>query len=138
MPMAPRAIIRGAIWRDWSGKMLKEEAQDGVEAELAGEDHDGGGGGLRDASESQPWSGKTGTLTAKATRKASEASQRAAELPEMLWAGGELCEVGELEGAGAGVDPEHADEQDGGGDEGVEEVLDGGATAVGRCGRRWR
>ena len=37
------------------------------------------------ASESQPCSGKTGTLTAKATRKASEASQRAAELPEMPW-----------------------------------------------------
>ena len=29
-----------------------------------------------------------------------------------------------------GVEPEHADEQDGGGDEGVEEVLDGGAAAV--------
>ena len=37
------------------------------------------------ASESQPCSGKAGTLTAKATRKASEANQSAAELPEMLW-----------------------------------------------------
>ena len=44
--------------------------------------------------------------------------------------GGELGEVGKLEGAGAGVEPEHGDEQDGRGDEGVEEVLDGGAAAV--------
>ena len=44
--------------------------------------------------------------------------------------GGELGEVGKLEGAGASVDPEHADEQDCRGDEGVEEVFDGGAAAV--------
>ena len=53
------------------------------------------------ASESQPWSGKMGTLTAKAKRKASEASQRAAELPEMACCRRGL-EVREVEGAGAG------------------------------------
>ena len=44
--------------------------------------------------------------------------------------GGELRRGREVEGAGAGVEPEHADEQEGRGDEGVEEVLDGGAAAV--------
>ncbi len=39
-------------------------------------------------------------------------------------------ELGIVEGAGAGVEPEHGDEQDGRGDEGVEEELDGGAAAV--------
>ena len=57
------------------------------------------------ASESQPCSGKTGTLTAKATRKASEASQRAAELRGDAVGRGELREVGKLEGAGAARRP---------------------------------
>ncbi len=48
----------------------------------------------------------------------------------MLWVAASAARVGEIEGAGADVEPEHADEQDGGGDEGVEEVLDGGAAAV--------
>ena len=37
---------------------------------------------------------------------------------------------GHVEGAGPDVEPEHGDEQNGRGDEGVEEVLDGGAAAV--------
>ena len=44
--------------------------------------------------------------------------------------GGELLEDNEVEGAGAGVEPEHADEQDGGRDKSVKEVFDGGAAAV--------
>ena len=77
------------------------------------------------ASESQPCRGKTGTLTAKAKRKASEASQSAAEVLEEMAV---LRRRGALQGAGrskvpvGGVDPEDADEQDGGRDEGVEEV----------------
>ena len=82
------------------------------------------------ASESQPCSGKMGTLTAKAARKASEASQRAAEFGEMPWVAARAASVGHVEGAGVDVEPEHADEQDGRGDEGVEEVFEGGAAAV--------
>ncbi len=45
--------------------------------------------------------------------------------------GGEVLEGGQVKGAGAGVEPEHGDEEEGGGDEGVDEELDGGAAAVG-------
>ena len=44
--------------------------------------------------------------------------------------GGEWRRAAEGRRCRSGVEPEHADEQDGGGDEGVEEVLDGGAAAV--------
>ena len=44
--------------------------------------------------------------------------------------GGEGGEAGEVEGAGLDVEPDHADEQESGGDEGVEEVFDGGAATV--------
>ena len=82
------------------------------------------------ASASQPWSGKTGTLTAKATRKASEASQRAAEVAGDGACCARVASCGRSKVPVLGVEPEDADEQDGGGDEGVEEVLDGGAAAV--------
>ncbi len=82
------------------------------------------------ASESQPCSGKTGTLTAKATRKASEASQRAAEFGEMLCVAARAARVGRSKVPVLDVEPEDGDEQDGRGDEGVEEVFDGGAAAV--------
>ena len=44
--------------------------------------------------------------------------------------GGEGLELWEVEGAGAGVEPEHADQQKGGRDKGVKEELNGGAAAV--------
>ncbi len=48
----------------------------------------------------------------------------------MLWVAARIGELRHVEGAGADVEPEHGDEHDGRGDEGVEEVLDGGAAAV--------
>ena len=43
---------------------------------------------------------------------------------------GQCSERGQVEGSGDGVEPEHADQQQGRRNEGVEEVLDGGAAAV--------
>jgi hypothetical protein len=43
---------------------------------------------------------------------------------------GQSAERGKVEGAGPGVEPDYGDEQLRGGDEGVEEVFDGGALAV--------
>ena len=67
------------------------------------------------ASASQPWRGKTGTLTAKARRKASEASQRAAEAPGDGVVLGEGLELVGRSKVPVRVEPEHADEEDGGG-----------------------
>ena len=48
MPMAPSAMSRGATWRDCSGKMPKLKRRMRVKAKLAGEHHDGRGGGFGD------------------------------------------------------------------------------------------
>ena len=56
--------------------------------------------------------------------------------PERVLVGGDLVrdrerlEDGEVEGAGADVEPDEGDQQDGGGNEGVEEELERGAAAV--------
>ena len=81
-------------------------------------------------SPSQPCSGKMGTLTAKAARNESEISHIAAG-EKSEWILGELrLQLEVVEGAGACVEREDADEKKRGGNEGIEEELDGGARAV--------
>ena len=46
MPMAPSAMSQGSDVAGLLGEDAEAEAQDAVEAELAGEHHDGGGGGF--------------------------------------------------------------------------------------------
>ena len=79
-------------------------------------------------SASQPWSGKTGTLTAKAKRnaRATQKSAPAGRTPLAVW----YCRVGEVEGAGARVEPQDGDQQRRGGNEGEEEEFERGAGAV--------
>ena len=79
-------------------------------------------------SASQPCSGKTGTLTAKAKRNAS-ATQKSAPAGSDA-AGGLVLQVGEVEVLRAGVEPENGDQQRRGGNEGEEEELERGAGAV--------
>ena len=106
------------------------EAQDGVEAGFAGEDHDGSGGGFDDGVDQPAVQGEDGDLD----REGEEEGERGD--PERGGAGrdgvlrGERGERGQVEGGGLRVEPEDGDQQKRGGDEGVEEVFDGGAAAL--------
>jgi hypothetical protein len=78
-------------------------------------------------SASQPCSGKTGTLTAKAKRNARAAqTTRSGEVS----VGDQNLQRGEVEAAGYGVEPENRDEQRRGGNEGEEEELQRGLGSV--------
>ena len=65
------------------GEDGKGEAQDRAKRGLSSKDHDGGGRRFGDGVHQPTMQGKSGTLTAKAKRNASEASQRAEELAEI-------------------------------------------------------
>ena len=113
------------------GEDAEGEAQDGVEAELAGEDHDGGGGGFGDGVGEPAVQREDRDLDGEGDEEGERGEPERGGVAARCcgWRRG-LASVGQVEGAGAGVEPEHGDEQDGRGDEGVEEVLDGGAAAV--------
>ena len=112
------------------GEDAEGEAEDGVEAELADEDHDGGGGGLDDGVGHPAVEREDGDLDGEGEEEGERGEPEGGAARGEVVAGGEGLDLREVEGAGLDVDPEDADEQDGGGDEGVEEVLDGGAAAV--------
>ena len=110
------------------------KAQHGVKAELAGHHHGQGDGASLKVSASQPCSGKTGTLTAKANRNAS-AHQKA---PRRESAGGDVeLQLREVESAGLGVEPQDGDQQRRRGNECEQEEL-GRRPWVRPCGRTWR
>ena len=112
------------------GEDAEGEAEDGVEAELADEDHDGGGGGFRDGVGHPAVEREDGDLDGERDEEGERGEPEGGGGAGDAVLGGEKLELREIKGAGGGVDPEHADEQDGGGDKGVQEVLDGGAAAV--------
>ena len=69
-------------------------------------------------------------MTAKASRKQSEQSHRAYRAAWDFVLLGERGESRHVERVGLGVEPEDADEQQRGRNEGVDEILDGGGAAV--------
>ena len=119
------------MWRDCVREDAEGEAQDGVEAEFAGKDHDGGGGGFGDGVGEPAVEREDRDFDREGEQEGERGQPEGGGVARDAVGGGELGEVGQLEGAGLRVDPEHADEQDGRRDEGVEEVLDGSAAAVG-------
>ena len=120
-----RGDVAGLLGEDAEG-----EAQDGVEAEFAGEDHDGGGGGFGDGVGEPAVQREDGDLDGEGHEEGERGQPEGGGVGRDAVGRGERGERGEVEGAGAGVEPDHGDEQDGRGDEGVEEVLDCGAAAV--------
>ncbi len=112
------------------GEDAEGEAQDGVEAELAGEDHDGGGGGLADGVREPAVQREDGNLDGEGDQEGQRGEPERGGVAGDGVDAGELGERGHVEGAGLDVEPEHGDQQDGRGDEGVEEELDGGLAAV--------
>ena len=117
--------VAGLLRKDAEG-----ETKDGVEAELAGEHHDGGGGGLGDGVDQPAVEREDRNLDGKGDQEGERAKPEGVRPARYAVGGGEGGQVGQLEGAGLDVEPKHADEQERGGDEGVEEVLDGGAATV--------
>ncbi len=112
------------------GEKAEGEAQDGVEPELASDDHDGGGGGFRDGVREPPVQREDGDLNREGGEEGERSEPQSGAVRRDAVGGGHLGELRIVEGAGAGVEPEHGDQKDGRGDEGVEEELDGGAAAV--------
>ena len=115
------------------GEEAEGKTQDGVQAEFADEDHDRGGGGFGDSVREPAMQRKDRDLDGEGD----EESERTEPKGVVVTGDGVLrckcLEGGEVEGAGFDVEPDHADEEDGRGDEGVDEVLDGGAAAVFRA-----
>ena len=112
------------------GEDAEGEAQDGVEAQLADEDHDGGSGGFGDGICQPAVEREDGDLY----REGEEEGERCE--PESGGVAGDAVrgcpghQDRNVEGAGLDVEPEDGDQQDGRRDEGVEEVLDGCPAAV--------
>ncbi len=115
---------------DSLGEDAEGEAKDGVEAELSGEHHDGGGGSLGDGVREPAVQREDGNFDGKGEEEGERGEPESGGVGGEAVGGGERLELGQVEGAGLGVDPEDADEEDSGRDEGVKEVFDGGAAAV--------
>ncbi len=138
MPIAPRAISQGAMCAGFSGEDAEAEAQDGVQAELAGKHHDGGRGSFLDGVGKPAVQGEDGHFDSKGDEEGQRAEQERRGAAGDCTAGGQALKRRHIERAGVDVEPENADQEDGRGNEGVEEELDCLPGGGFRCGRRWR
>ena len=87
---------------------------------------------------SQPWSVEDRDLDGEGEEKGEGAEPEGGRVWRDQVLGSESGEDGELEGAGFDVEPEDADEEQGRGNEVIDEVLEGGGAAVLGADRRWR
>ncbi len=113
------------VWEDAEG-----EAQDGVEAEFSRKDHDCGGRGFGDSVGEPAVKREDRDLDGEGDEEGERGQPESGGVVGDSMSAGDVGELRKLEGAGACVEPEHADEKDRRGDEGVEEVFDGCAAAV--------